>query len=134
MKTPHTHPKTKRADRARKAKKVHYKITNWKTYNQSLINRGSLTLWISDDAETSWYGTKEGRPGCPKKYSDRTIELSLTMQQLYQLPLRAWNEWANGDMGEWRMGTGEWGHRRMGTANGDRLRMDCEWGQGQYFA
>mgnify|MGYP001563573105 FL=1 len=89
MKTPHTHPKTKRADRARKAKKIHYKITNWKTYNQSLINRGSLTLWISDDAETSWYGTKEGRPGCPKKYSDRTIELSLTMQQLYQLPLRA---------------------------------------------
>ncbi|EAP96571.1 ISSod12, transposase [Vibrio splendidus 12B01] len=23
-----------------------YKTTNWKQYNQSLINRGSLTFWI----------------------------------------------------------------------------------------
>ncbi|MEZ9686987.1 IS5/IS1182 family transposase, partial [Vibrio atlanticus] len=27
-----------------------YKTTNWKQYNQSLINRGSLTFWIDEEA------------------------------------------------------------------------------------
>ncbi len=25
-----------------------YKTTNWKQYNQALINRGSLTFWIDE--------------------------------------------------------------------------------------
>jgi len=81
--------KAKRISRTRTAKKAHYKITNWKEYNQSLINRGSLTLWLSNDAEAGWYAKKEGKPGCPKKYSDTTIELILMLQQLYHMPLRA---------------------------------------------
>ena len=28
--------------------KKKYKVTNWKEYEQSLCNRGSLTLWISN--------------------------------------------------------------------------------------
>ncbi len=28
--------------------KLRYKTTNWKQYNQALINRGSLTLWIDE--------------------------------------------------------------------------------------
>ena len=27
--------------------KKKYKVTNWKEYEQSLFNRGALTLWIS---------------------------------------------------------------------------------------
>ncbi|MBE4120839.1 IS5/IS1182 family transposase, partial [Vibrio parahaemolyticus] len=30
--------------------KPRYKITNWKQYNQALINRGSLTFWIDEEA------------------------------------------------------------------------------------
>lgn len=31
-----------------------YKTTNWKHYNQALVNRGSLTFWIDDSAVESW--------------------------------------------------------------------------------
>nr|AKN39844.1 Mobile element protein [Vibrio tasmaniensis] len=31
-----------------------YKTTNWKQYNQSLINRGSLTFWIDEEAISGW--------------------------------------------------------------------------------
>ncbi|ATF10414.1 Mobile element protein [Candidatus Enterovibrio altilux] len=29
--------------------KLCYKTTNWKQYNQALINRGSLTFWIEEE-------------------------------------------------------------------------------------
>ncbi|VCZ66432.1 Putative transposase (identified by ISEscan HMM) [Escherichia coli] len=35
------------ADRSGKAK---FKITNWPTYNKALINRGSITFWLDDEA------------------------------------------------------------------------------------
>jgi hypothetical protein len=31
-----------------------YKLKNWKAYNQSLCNRGSLTIWIEDSVLRSW--------------------------------------------------------------------------------
>jgi len=26
-----------------------YKVTNWKKYNESLVNRGDITVWFSED-------------------------------------------------------------------------------------
>ncbi|POE07368.1 IS5 family transposase, partial [Pectobacterium odoriferum] len=34
----------------RSVTKQKFRITNWKTYNKALINRGSLTLWLDDEA------------------------------------------------------------------------------------
>ena len=31
-----------------------YKIHNWRSYEQSLIKRGDLTLWLSEDVLESW--------------------------------------------------------------------------------
>ena len=28
-----------------------YKIHNWRAYERSLINRGDLTLWLSEDVD-----------------------------------------------------------------------------------
>lgn len=64
-------------------KKQKYKVRNWSEYNQSLIKRGSLTLWISDDITEWWYGDGHDT------YSDRAIEAILTLQAVYGLPLRA---------------------------------------------
>lgn len=64
-------------------KKKKYKIKNWGEYNRALIQRGSLTLWISDDVKEWWYGN--GR----ETYSDRAIEAMMTIKALYRLPLRA---------------------------------------------
>lgn len=71
--------------------KVAYKIRNWKHYNRALINRGNLTLWVSEDAIQSWYAAspKAPVPGRPFTYSDVCIELALTLRTLFRFPLRA---------------------------------------------
>ena len=32
-----------------------YRIRNWKEYNKSLIQRGSITVWLSEDAVEKWF-------------------------------------------------------------------------------
>ncbi|GDW67044.1 IS4 transposase [Escherichia coli] len=34
----------------RSVAKQKFKITNWPTYNKALINRGSITFWLDDEA------------------------------------------------------------------------------------
>lgn len=63
--------------------KKNYRVKNWKEYNQSLVNRGSLTLWIPQNVSTVWNGN--GR----NTYSDGAIEIILSLKAMYGLPLRA---------------------------------------------
>jgi hypothetical protein len=66
-----------------------YKITNWRKYNESLVCRGDITVWFSEDALDSWQhpndATKVGRPFT---YSDTAIECLLTIRELFKLPYR----------------------------------------------
>lgn len=66
-----------------------YKVRNWCQYNRALINRGNITIWISDDVRDGWYANvhekKSGRRYC---YSDSCIETILTLRSVYRLPLR----------------------------------------------
>lgn len=73
------------------AKKIAYRVRNWKDYNRSLINRGNLTIWFSEDAIASWYQKpqKNKKRGRSCIYSDAYIELALTVRTLFHLPLRA---------------------------------------------
>ena len=34
--------------------KMKFKVTNWSTYEAGLRRRGSLTLWVSDEAIAAW--------------------------------------------------------------------------------
>jgi hypothetical protein len=63
--------------------KQKYKVRNWSDYNKSLVKRGSLTLWISEDINEWWQGDGHDT------YSDKAIEAMLAMQAVYGLPLRA---------------------------------------------
>jgi len=58
--------------------KITYRVRNWKDYNRSLINRGNLTIWFSEDATKSWYQkpNKHRARGRPCLYSDSYIELA----------------------------------------------------------
>lgn len=40
--------------------KPRYKTINWKHYNQALVNRGSLTFWIDEEATQLWKQIKQG--------------------------------------------------------------------------
>lgn len=65
-----------------------YRVRNWKDYNKSLVQRGSLTFWFSADVVKSEPGKKHGSHG-NQKYSDMIILCSLTLRQLFRLTLRA---------------------------------------------
>ena len=44
-------------------KKVRYRVRNWPTYNESLVKRGSLTLWISQDSVAAWKAEQAPKRG-----------------------------------------------------------------------
>lgn len=71
------------------AKKA-YRVRNWKDYNKSLVQRGSLTFWFSADLIKGWENREDNRKrGRQKYYADIAILCALTMRQLFRLPLRA---------------------------------------------
>ena len=35
--------------------KSKHKISNWKQYNQALVQRGSLTVWMDEQAIQQWH-------------------------------------------------------------------------------
>jgi IS5 family transposase len=66
--------------------KTTYRTTNWRDYNQALINRGDLTFWI--DPNTKWTAEANGKSGRDRKFSDIAIQTCLTIKVLFNLPLR----------------------------------------------
>ena len=64
-----------------------YKIHNWRSYEQSLINRRDLTLWLSEDVIESWSSDLGQRMRRPKLYSHLAIETTLTLMLLFKLAL-----------------------------------------------
>jgi len=63
---------------------------DWAAYNRALIERGSLTVWIDEDAFSTWLGPRDtGTRGRPFVYSDSAVEMVLTLRELYRLPLRS---------------------------------------------
>lgn len=74
---------------AQKRRKHSYRLRNWGEYNRALVRRGSLTLWIGDDALAAWRAhQRTGRRGCPRLYADAAIFVMASLQEVYRLPLR----------------------------------------------
>jgi IS5 family transposase len=67
-----------------------YRIKNWPEYNKSLIQRGSINFWFSEDSLRKWKNTSHtGEKGRPAEYSDDAILCALLIRTVYHLPLRA---------------------------------------------
>ena len=69
--------------------KAAYRVTNWKDYNKALIRRGSLTVWIDQEALDAWHHQGPSRWGAQFTYSDLAIQCLLTLRAVFHLPLRA---------------------------------------------
>lgn len=77
------------AKSARKPQTKSYKVTNWREYNDSLVNRGDITFWFDEDVLDSWeHDNAEGKVGRPYVYSDVAIECLLTLREVFRLPYR----------------------------------------------
>ena len=74
----------------KKNTKRNYRLRNWKQYNKALVQRGSLTLWVSDEMLNLWLNQeKTGKPGRSNTYSDIAISCMATLKEVFHLPLRA---------------------------------------------
>jgi hypothetical protein len=71
------------------AKKQGCKIRNWKDYNRTLVQRGSITLWFDEKSIKKWHKPKHNRRGRPRVYADAAILCMLTLKMVFRLPLRA---------------------------------------------
>ncbi|KIT55754.1 transposase IS903, partial [Vibrio parahaemolyticus 901128] len=69
--------------------KPRYKTTNWKQYNKALINRGSLTFWIDEEAIRQWKQSKQDKRARPRQFSDLAITTALMVKRVFSMPLRA---------------------------------------------
>ena len=68
--------------------KTRYRVTNWREYENGLVQRGDVTVWLSPDAVKAWRAKPTGRRGAQPKFSDLAIETALTMRLVFHLPLR----------------------------------------------
>jgi hypothetical protein len=74
--------------RRHKFSKAKYRVTNWSDYNAALQQRGSLTIWFTEEAQAGWLAVKTGNRGGQPVYSDLAIETSLTLRLVFKQPLR----------------------------------------------
>ena len=68
--------------------KTLYRVKNWSEYDKALVQRGSITFWMSDDFEKTWQYTGEKQRGSQFDYSDQAILVMLTVKEVFHLTNR----------------------------------------------
>ena len=63
-------------------------MINWAEDNESLRQRGDLTMWVSEQAQSVWSAPRRTSRGGQRRYSDLAIETCLTLRTTYRLALR----------------------------------------------
>src|SRR5512142_201703 len=76
------------ANRRHHIPKARYRVTNWAAYEAGLRQRGSLTIWVTDDAIEAWRAAPRTTPGGQPCSSALAIETALTLRVVFDLPLR----------------------------------------------
>ena len=79
-------PKQNRKPQPRR--KALYRVKNWSEYDKALVQRGSITFWISDDFEKTWLYVGEKQRGRQFDYSDQAILVMLTVKEVFHLTNR----------------------------------------------
>ena len=65
-----------------------HKVENWSEYNDALVDRGRLTVWISEEAIQDWKADREPQQGAQWIFTDRAIGTCLQIKMVYGLGLR----------------------------------------------
>src|SRR5919205_4182404 len=75
-------------DRRRHIPRQAHKVTNWPAYDASLRQRGSLTVWFTDEAIRAWAAEPRTTRGGQPWYSELAILTALTLRAVFRLALR----------------------------------------------
>src|SRR3982751_4981100 len=60
------------------------KVTNWPAYDASLRQRGSLTVWFTDEAVDAWAAEPRTTRGGQPRYSPLAILTALTVRAVFR--------------------------------------------------
>jgi len=63
-------------------------VTNWPAYDASLRQRGSLTVWFTDEAIAAWRAEPRTTRGGQPWYSELAILTALTLRAVFRLAYR----------------------------------------------
>ncbi len=63
-------------------------LRSWREYDASLRQRGSLTVWLTDEAIEGWRAAPRTTPGGQPWYSPLAILTALTLRAVFHLALR----------------------------------------------
>jgi hypothetical protein len=63
-------------------------VTNWPAYEAGLRQRGSLTIWFSEEAVAAWRAPPQTTPSGQARYSDLAVETALILRTVFHQPLR----------------------------------------------
>src|SRR3954471_14332585 len=64
------------------------KVTNWPAYDASLRQRGSLTVWFTEEAVEAWAAEPRTTRGGQPWYSELAIRTALTLRAVFRLAFR----------------------------------------------
>src|SRR4051812_41091029 len=78
------------ADAARRHRipRQRHRVTNWADYDAALRQRGSLTVWFTDEAVAAWRAEPRTTRGGQPWYSALAILTALTLRAVFRLGLR----------------------------------------------
>jgi hypothetical protein len=68
--------------------KQRHRVTNWTEYDAALRQRGSLTVWFTEEAITAWRAEPRTTRGGQLHYSALAIRTALTLRAVFRLALR----------------------------------------------
>src|SRR5580704_2249441 len=70
------------ADRRHHIPKQRHRVTNWSEYDAALRQRGSLTIWFTDEAIAAWRAEPRTTRGGQQHYSGLAITTALTLRRV----------------------------------------------------
>jgi hypothetical protein len=76
------------ADRRHHIPKQRHRVTNWAEYDAALRQRGSLTVWFTEEAIAAWRAEPRTTRGGQPSYSALAIMTALTLRAVFRLALR----------------------------------------------
>jgi hypothetical protein len=76
------------AARRHRIPRQRHRVTNWAAYDASLRQRGSLTVWFTDEAIRAWRAEPRTTRGGQPWYSPLAILTALTLRAVFRLALR----------------------------------------------
>src|SRR5690349_12737284 len=76
------------AARRHRIPRQRHRVTNWAAYDAALRQRGSLTVWFTDEAVAAWRAEPRTTRGGQPWYSPLAILTALTLRAVFRLGLR----------------------------------------------